>query len=67
MRTWTYEDPSGRYTLTDAEILERYWGWWSGQMAERHPGRPLTPEECIQDFVVVNWAWEEKHDAEGDG
>jgi hypothetical protein len=44
--------------LTDEEILDTYYTWWSGEMLRVHKAPMITEEMCIQDWVVVHWAWE---------
>ena len=51
-------------TLSDKEILDQYWGWWSNKMREViASGRninvtleDITPEKCIEDWCIVHWA-----------
>jgi hypothetical protein len=46
-------------TMTEDQIIEFYWTYWSSQM--RKVGRPeemITRENCIEDFVIIHWAWE---------
>jgi hypothetical protein len=46
-------------TLTEDQIIDYYWEYWSGQM--RKVGRSedmITRENCIEDFVIIHWAWE---------
>lgn len=62
MRTWKYQDPSGEYTLTDDEILEFYYSEWAKAMVRAGKRDKISKENCIQDFVVVHWAWEVKAD-----
>jgi hypothetical protein len=46
--------------VTEANILDTYWEYWKGKMdAKFGPNYFRTqPEFCIEDWVVVNWAWE---------
>ena len=41
---------------TDAEILAEYYDWWASQMRARGKMDEITSENCIQDWVAVNWA-----------
>ena len=51
-------------TLSDKEILDQYWEWWSGQMKRAYYEKRLhgggleliTPEKCIEDWCIVHWA-----------
>ena len=56
-RTWRYQDPSGDYRITDAEILAQYFPYWSAQMTKAGKADQISDEYCIDDFVVVHWAW----------
>ena len=65
MRIFSYIEPadpdSGNWeprevTVTSEEIEEDYWPWWSAKMLSS--GRTPTMENCIQDFLAVNWATE---------
>lgn len=45
--------------VTDTDILRDYYLYWSREMLKHGGLSPrITPENCIEDFVVVNWAWE---------
>ena len=73
MRYWTYVtmdvnslgDSYVKWvTMSDQEILDYYWPWWSSKMKELiASGRPtnaklenMTEENCIDDFCIVHWA-----------
>lgn len=59
MKTYRHVDPDGFHDYTEKQILDWYWNFWSRKMKER--GRPeeyITEENCIEDWVVCNWAWE---------
>lgn len=71
MKTWCYNDPifdgatligNDVVEVTEDQILEDYWSWWSKTMVERFgPMNPeITRENCIEDWVTSNWAWEKK-------
>ena len=68
-RTWCYDHPGGErgeisevISMTDQEILDEEWDWWYERMCKKYgKGSPLiTKENCIQDWVTENWAWEIK-------
>jgi hypothetical protein len=47
-------------TVTSDEIIKDFYDFWEIKMIEKY-GRSdyrITPENCIEDWVVVNWAWE---------
>ena len=73
MRYWTFVemDVNSRgdsitrwVTMSDQEILDYYWEWWSSQMREvARSGKitnvtleSITKENCIDDFCIVHWA-----------
>ena len=69
MRTWIVEEPGGERgeiyeirEVTDDEILEEDWDWWSSLMEEKYGkgSSKITKENCIQDWVTDNYAWEYK-------
>lgn len=62
MRCWKIVYPDGdthvEEVLTDKQILDTYYSWWSGEMLRVHRAPMITPEMCIEDWVTVHWAWE---------
>lgn len=48
--------------LNEAEILHDYWPHWSSLMEKKYgKGHELiTDENCIDDWIAVNWAAEVK-------
>jgi hypothetical protein len=70
MRHFKYQDQDGEHTFSEAQILADYYPYWQEQV--RRVGREhlISPENCIEDWVAVNWAEEikppgERNDAEG--
>jgi hypothetical protein len=72
MRYWSYneytEDPDANSVVTksEAEILHEYWPHWYHMMCKKY-GREHVDEnysfhDCLDDWIVVNWAWESKDD-----
>jgi hypothetical protein len=51
-------DDAVEVVVTEEEILATYYPWWQGQM--RRVGREalISPENCIEDWVVAHWAEE---------
>ena len=49
-------------TLLEAEILKEYWDYWQERMIHKygkeHFEANFSEKDCIDDWVVVNWAWE---------
>lgn len=58
MRRWKVQDPSGEYVVTEAEILATYYQYWAAQMVKVGKASLVTPAACIEDWVVIHWAWE---------
>jgi hypothetical protein len=67
MKYWSinYPGDSGEdivETLSEKEILEQYYPYWSGKMIEKYGQKEFektwSKQECIEDWVVVHWAWE---------
>lgn len=49
-------------TLSEQEILDQFYDFWYERMCKKygkgHVDENYGPQECIEDWVVVNWAWE---------
>lgn len=64
MKTYTYWEYGeiGPREITEDQIIEQYWPFWSEKMKEIHgENSPLiTRANCIDDWAVVNWAVEKK-------
>ena len=52
--------------ITEEEIIKRYWPYWSDQMIKKfgEEDTRITEERCIDEWTVVNWAWEKKDDTQ---
>lgn len=55
------DDPSPVYvTWSEEEIREKYYPYWYGRMCEKFGKDEVddlyTFEDCLDDFVVTNWA-----------
>lgn len=51
-------------TLSEQEIQSQYWPYWYERMCKKF-GKELVDknysfEDCLTDWIVVNWAWESK-------
>jgi hypothetical protein len=44
--------------VTERQILFIYWRYWSTQMLRVGKSPMITEKNCINDFIVVNWATE---------
>lgn len=67
MRKFKYHAPDvtapGRIlTITEDEIIERYYDWWVNEMYRVGKQDLISKENCIEDWVVSNWAWEVEDD-----
>lgn len=63
MKYWTTNlwSEYGPRTLSEQQILDYYWNWWStGMHNVNKPEELITPENCIDDWVVIHWAWEDE-------
>lgn len=49
-------------TLSEKEILDQFWDHWYNKMCHKfgkeHVDANYTKQDCIDDWVVVHWAWE---------
>lgn len=59
MATWLYAELGHDEPLeiTEEEILETYYPWWSNKLRTMGRDHLISKEGCIDDWVVVNWAW----------
>ena len=48
-------------TKSEQEILEEYWPYWYDKMckkfAKEHVDATYSFEDCLEDWVIINWAW----------
>lgn len=58
-----YEDTEPRL-ITEQEIRVEYWPYWYERMCKKFGKQEVdnkfTFEDCLNDWVIVNWAWEVK-------
>ena len=58
-----YEDTEPRL-ITEQEIKVEYWPYWYERMCKKFGKQEVdskfTFEDCLDDWVIVNWAWEVK-------
>lgn len=68
MRYYSYNeystDPSvDNYvvTVSEQDIHRDYYPYWYGRMCEKfgkeHVDKTYSFEDCLDDWIVVNWAW----------
>ncbi|MBG23699.1 MAG: hypothetical protein CMF22_10275 [Idiomarinaceae bacterium] len=56
-----YPDEQGllvEEVLSEQDILDFYWEYWYEKMVRKGLRDKISIHHCIDDFVVVNWAWE---------
>lgn len=61
--TWiTQPSDSCVITLSEEEILKEYYDYWQERMiakfGKEHFEANYSEKDCIEEWVVVNWAWE---------
>jgi hypothetical protein len=63
VRTWKYVEPTAaddptpiEVFVTEEEILRDFFPFWSAQMIRVGKQELISPENCIDDWVVVHWA-----------
>lgn len=49
-------------TKSEEDIRSEYWPYWYGKMCDKF-GKDVVDknysfEDCLEDWIVVNWAWE---------
>ena len=71
MRYWCYNEQDETQndgfrvvTVSEDDIKRTYWPYWYGKMCEKYSSEYVdanfTFEDCRDDWIVVNWAWESK-------
>lgn len=62
MRVFAYNEQEANNPLliTDKQILEEYYPWWKEQMIKVNKSNLINEDNCIDDWVIINWAWELK-------
>lgn len=73
MRYYTYIDPKDPakddfspvyITKSEYDIKREYYPYWYTQMikkfGEEYVNKTYCFEDCLDDWIVVNWAWESK-------
>lgn len=49
-------------TLSEKEILDSYWDYWYNAMCKKYSkevvDRDYSRQDCIDDWIIVHWAWE---------
>ena len=70
MRYFSYneyvEDPSTNsvVTVSEEDVRRDYYPYWYDKMCQKFGkevvDRDYSFEDCLDDWIVVNWAWESK-------
>lgn len=60
---WRYVEPGDNMQpvmkeFTESQILEQYGPWWRSEMRRVGKADEISDENCIMEWVVVNWAWD---------
>jgi hypothetical protein len=56
-------DASGGYveTVSEDDVRRTYWLYWYKKMCEKYGqdtvDRDYSFEDCLSDWITVNWAW----------
>lgn len=58
MKIYAYFDEDGVHTYTRQEILDAYYDSWKKKMIKVGKEHLISEDNCVQDWVVVNWARE---------
>ena len=49
-------------TMSEEDIRKEYYPWWYGKMCEKYGKQHVDAnymfEDCLDDWKVVDWAWE---------
>ena len=59
---YTYFDQLGQHFWTEKRIIAEYFTYWSDQMKRIGKEDQICHENCIEDWVIVNWAQELSED-----
>jgi len=48
--------------VSEEDVRQTYYPYWYGKMCEKfgkdHVDNNYSFEDCLDDWVIVNWAWE---------
>lgn len=64
--TWKTDPRIDSYVVTFSEeqIIKMFYPYWKEQMikkfGEERFEKEFTEKDCIEDWMVINWAWEVK-------
>lgn len=53
-------------TMSEEEIKKTYYPYWYERMCKKfgkeHVDQNYSFNECLEDWIIVNWAWESSND-----
>ncbi len=53
--------------ITEQQIRAEFWPHWYERMCRKfgksEVDQKFTFEDCLQDWIITNWAWEVKHES----
>jgi hypothetical protein len=53
-------------TVSEEDIRKEYYPWWRERMIKKYGEQEFEKcwsfEDCLEDWMVTNWAWEVKDD-----
>lgn len=70
MKTYRYHEPGTHgeeitVDITEDQIIAKYWDYWCERMRGINKGHLIGRANCIEDFIVVHWAYEvNRHEVE---
>ena len=47
--------------FSDDDIIKMYYEYWCGRMKEVGKESEISEQNCIEDWVIINWAVEKIH------
>jgi hypothetical protein len=67
MRYFSYNEVGeGVVTVSEDDIRKYYWPYWYNRMCEKYGQKYVDDiysfKECLDDWMVINWAWEVESD-----
>lgn len=63
MKTYRYEEPGPhgeiiQVIINEDQIIAKYWNYWCDRMKEAGKEKEISRQSCIDDFVIIHWAYE---------
>lgn len=62
IRRFKYIDLAGEHTVTEGDIIKDYYPYWKMKMKAANKNHLISRENCIEDWIVVNYAFEVKEE-----